>query len=186
MDRNTLRPASPAQALRCAGFTLIELLVVLVIIGIIITFITLSVGVGGRPLDTEARRVAAVLELAAQEAVLQSRELAVFFAHDGYIFLTPGAGGWQPMEDDAVLRPRQLPPEIRLDLEIERRPPASTGEKGRNAPQVLLLSSGETTPFELTISSTAEPGSYLLKTNGNGHFTLIGRPSAGSPVVSPP
>ena len=60
-----------------SGFTLLELLVVLVIIGILLTMASLSVGGGGeqRQLREEAERITALLALAADEAILKNREL---------------------------------------------------------------------------------------------------------------
>ena len=55
-----------------AGFTLLEMMVVVVIIGIIMSFATLSIGGGDRRADElkrEAQRFMALLELASSEAI---------------------------------------------------------------------------------------------------------------------
>jgi len=71
------------------GFTLLELMVVLVIVSIILTFVTLTAGGDPRAeqLQRETRRLAALLEMASEEAVLSSQQLAVRFSEEGYEFL---------------------------------------------------------------------------------------------------
>ena len=58
------------------GFTLIELLVVLVILGSLIGIVVLSVGIAGpsRELHNEAERLAGLIGVLAEEAVLENIE----------------------------------------------------------------------------------------------------------------
>jgi len=134
------------------GFSLLELLVVLLLVGIILTMATLAVApaVGRDDGSGEARRLAALLQLAREQAVLQGYEHGLEVSRDGYRLLALQEQGWAPLQESAW-RPRILPEEIRLELTIEGRalslPPEPTGE-----PQLLLLSSGEMTPFEIEIS----------------------------------
>lgn len=67
---------------------MLELLVVALIIGIIATMFTLSVGLTGsdRELETESDRLVAVVSLARDEAVMQGREIGMRFHPDGYEF----------------------------------------------------------------------------------------------------
>ena len=90
-----MRYATPPRGTR--GFTLIELLVVMLLIGIILTFATLSLGDGGRGklIDREARRLAALVELAGEDAVLSGRELGLYFDAAGYRFLTLDGETWR-------------------------------------------------------------------------------------------
>jgi len=57
------------------GFTLIEIMVVMVIIGVVLSFVTLSIGSNSlaREMAQEAQRLTYLLELAHQEAVMESR-----------------------------------------------------------------------------------------------------------------
>ena len=146
-----------------AGFTLLELMVVLVIVGVVLTFATLSMRGDSRAeqLDREARRLAALLELASEEAVLRSEQLAVRFDDDGYVFLRLQGGQWLPLAEDPQLRERRLPAGVRLELALEDSPVPDlmaadeAGEAGdeEQLPQVFLLSSGEMTPFEVTLAA---------------------------------
>lgn len=141
------------------GFTLLELLVVLVIIGIVVTFATLAIGNSiEQQISDEARRFIALTETASNEAMLQGRELGLRFDEEGYQFmflalLDDGSRQWQELQHDLLLRARGFPPEISARLILEDRPQTVDGQNHENRPQILLLSSGERTPFRLQLSS---------------------------------
>lgn len=145
------------------GFTLIELLVVVVIIGIIVSMATLSLGKSGdEQLETEMRRLSALVEMARDEAVLKSRQIGLGFWDRGYQFfvLVPqepteenngATEAWQVLSGDRLLRARELPETIRLELYLQ-------GVKTRlepnpqDQPDIFILSSGEMMPFEAVLA----------------------------------
>lgn len=144
----------------CNGFTLIELLVVLVLIGIVVSFATLAIGDDReRLVQDEVRRIAALLETAGEEAVLQGRELGLQISQRGYrfMFLAPqedGPAQWLVLERDRLLRPRDFHPETAPQLLLEGLPqPLTESFPERGAPQLFLLSSGERTPFVLRLTA---------------------------------
>lgn len=147
----------------------------LVIIGVVMTFVTLSMG-GDRRADElgrEARRLAALLELASDEAVLRSEQLAVRFGNSDYEFFKLVGGQWLPMADDAQFRQRDLPKGVFLDLELEDSPPLGLDtEEDKQMPQVFLLSSGEMTPFILTFSAKETKQRYRIKAGLTGQMEL--------------
>jgi general secretion pathway protein H len=161
---------------RSAGFTLLELMVVLVLIGIIFSFAMLSLrGTDVSDLmDQETRRLATLLELAADEAILRGEELAVHFTDDGYEFLVLQDGTWQSSGEDRLLKAYSLPADIELRLEVEDDLPelgklAGQGDQDNEedgeeklAPQVFILSSGEITPFSVTLLSLQSTYRYHL------------------------
>ncbi|GAB4350015.1 MAG: hypothetical protein Kow006_12260 [Gammaproteobacteria bacterium] len=149
---------------RSAGFTLIELMVVLLIIGLSVGFIVLSVSTRGddRLAEEEARRLAALIEMAQQEAIVHNRELAVTFGRDGYRFLRLEEKKWQVISEDELLRPRELPPGIELKLTLEGDSPGIGEADEADTPHLFLLSSGERTPFEVTIRPVSGPGGYRI------------------------
>lgn len=146
---------------RQRGLTLIELMVVLLVIGIIISMAVLSTDLagGGAHASEEAERLRALMTLASEESVLKTEELALRLDLDGYRFLILDNGRWTELEDD-VLRARTLPEPLSAKLVLEGRnvklDTAGDEEDGGPQPQILFLSSGEVSPFELTISGGEE------------------------------
>lgn len=111
------------------GYTLIEMLVVTLIIGVLLgTITTLSRPAPRDQLDTEAQRLAQLLNLAATEARLTGRAIRWSADNTGYRFMRwQEDGGWSEMRDNDLLRPRVLPAGIMVadfSLESTRRPDA--------------------------------------------------------------
>lgn len=163
---------------RLSGFTLLELLVVLVLIGIIISFAMLSVGDGGRQerLRQEAEQMASLFALASEEAVLQSIELGAVLHREGYAFMSYGSDGWQPVAGDDLFRERTLSDGVELSLFMDGLQvslgPKTMGDK-EVMPQVLFFSSGERTPFELSLSyRSGQALSYRLQAPLMGRITM--------------
>ena len=148
-----------------AGFTLIELLVILLIIGLSVGFIVLSVSTRGNVqlAEEEARRLAALIEMAQQEAIVHNQEIAVVFGRDGYRFLRLEENKWQAIPADELLKPRELPPSLMLQLTLEGDSPGIGDADEADTPHLFLLSSGESTPFEVTIKPVDEPGGYRVQ-----------------------
>ncbi len=153
-----------------AGFTLLELLAVIVIIGIIISFASLSIGQNSsRIVQDEVERLHGLIQLAGEEAVLQGRELALEFDHDRYRFLELGKKDWQPVEEDDLLRERPLPEAVELELFLEGT--ETSFEDKENLPRIFIFSSGELTPFDMTLK-TDEGEEYSLQGLINGKLIL--------------
>lgn len=163
------------------GFTLLELLVVVLIIGLITSFAVLSVGGRQNVLEQESRRLAALIRLASEEAILNSADLALQLRRQGYRFavLTP-TGQIAPLEDDeGSLRDRTLPEGLRLQATINGEEVSLTDEADEQAQaSVFLFSSGEITPFLLELQ-TDEGVSYRLRGDFSGHVEELGRDNAG-------
>ena len=170
------------------GFTLLELLVVLVVIGILSSFAMLSTGLADRnkPLGKEAQRMLALLRMASEESVQRGAELGLRIDGNGYRFLRFDRDAWKPLADD-LFRERDLPAAISVKLELEGRPiilddpnasdattaTTATSKKDTKTkpPQIVFLSSGEVSPFVLTLSEHDAPPQYI-KSGGAGDFTL--------------
>lgn len=140
--------------MRMKGFTLLEILVVMVIMGIILSFATLLIDHSGevRLMQREARRLASVLMLASQEAVLQAKEIAVLLTPQRYQFYVLENEQWQPIDKDNLLRSYTLPANLQLELRLEGEIMALKSAK-MDQPQLLLLSSGELPLFEIILKS---------------------------------
>lgn len=179
---------------RSRGFTLLEILVVIVIVGIMISVATISIGAIGRDnqVQDEAERLQSIMNQASQEAQLQGREYGLLVESDGYEFFIYDAKQqtWQPISDDDLLTSRPMPEGLLIKLKLEGRPvilkpraeriakePAAeekqsaseteneldreapkkkggglfSDKKDEIRPHIFLLSSGETSEFELRI-----------------------------------
>lgn len=176
-----LRPAGTARG---AGFSLIELLVVIVILALMAGMVLLSMGTlrSDEPAETEARRLAALLELVAEEALVQGRDFGVEFFADGYRFLSfdPDSGLWSVVDDEAYLRQRTLGGDLRVVLAVDGREVVVDEAEDRRerrrdelVPQVALFSSGEATPFELFLVAGFVADAWLLRGRTQGDIEVI-------------
>ena len=123
-------------------------MVVIVIIGVILSFAVLSVGDGGqaRKLEQEARRLASLLTLASQEAIMQGKEMGISFEQNSYRFYLFQEQKWQATRSD-IFRPRTLPLGMQVEIHLEGE---QIGLGETDAPQLFIFSSGEFTPFVIT------------------------------------
>lgn len=135
------------------GFTLLELLVVLLIVGILVSLATLSIGTRpGAPDDAQdaAEHLRRQIRLAAEEALFGQREYAVDVEPDQVRFLRYEAEtGWRPWLD-GPFEPLTWPEAVRSELWLEGRKVVlqTRRDDGPYEPEIFILSSGEMTPFE--------------------------------------
>ena len=155
---------------RAAGFTLLELMAVILIIGIIVSFASLSIGQNtSRIVQEEVERLHGLIQLAGEEAVLQRRELALEFDRDSYQFLELDGRDWKPIEEDKMLRKRPLPEVVEVELTLED--VEASFEDKKNLPRIFILSSGELSPFTLVLKID-EGEEYSLQGEFNGNLIL--------------
>jgi general secretion pathway protein H len=134
-------------------------MIVIVIIAILFSFASLAFR-GQSPEDLikeEAHRLERLIQLALEEAVLKNTEYGLEFSQDSYRFLSYSEDAWQMVSGDKLLRERELPYEMKIELAIEQldvvieKNPESSAEntdedEEKLKPQVFLLSSEEITP----------------------------------------
>lgn len=179
---------------KARGFTLLEVLVVVVIAAIIFSLSTLAIR-GTTPeelLQTEARRLDRLLQLAQEEAILRGQEYGLQFRPDSYEFVVYDLTGWQSLTHDRFLRKRELPADMEIELLIEEVEvvieesrldtvtETTTDEDGKTVkkekikPQVFLLSSGEITPqFSARLVLPGVETSYLVKGAPDGRHEAV-------------
>jgi len=163
---------------RQRGFTLLELIVVTLIMGLMVGMINLSSGLSRQhDVQEEIERLAALIDLAAQESIFKSTEIAIEFEDSSYRFLTLVDGEWRAIEADRILRERQLPAglEIELFIEGEKEDVFSLGakeDKKNTLPRIFLFSSGELTPFEISLKGDDGDKLYTLFGRINGELEI--------------
>ncbi|SHE55344.1 general secretion pathway protein H [Microbulbifer donghaiensis] len=150
------------------GFTLIEVLVVIVIIATLAGMAVLSLGnSGARAWSGEVQRLAALLQLVADRALIDKAHYGVVFESDRYsvVRFDPTVMKWQALDAAAAKSPaarfvtHQLPGNVRLEVIAEAQLPASApaefaaeaDEAEQPIPQFVALSSGEILPVELAM-----------------------------------
>lgn len=173
------------------GFTLIEVLVVVVIVGVISSVVLLSAGLIGtdRELQKDTRRMSSLIELAADEAVLQGRDLGLEILRNGYRFVEfdPYLDQWHEVAGDELLRPRELADDHRFELYIEDRAVTlnetaaetavdedrqASPNTANYAPHVLIMSSGQLTPADLLIVRDRDRSSMQLTIDAAGEIKV--------------
>jgi len=157
-------------------------MIVLVIVSILITFVSFTIR-GHSPEDMikeEAYRLDRLIQLALEEAILKNAEYGLEFKQNSYRFLTYTDDRWQAISDDKLLRERELPDEMEIELAIEQLDViigknASTNDENSDSkkekfkPQVFLLSSEEITPeFSARFALRGIEASYIVSGNVDG------------------
>ena len=159
--------------MRDQGFTLIELLIVVAILGILVALVTPTIG-NERRLDlrTEAERLSRTIELARIDAINANRQWGLRPSARGYVFehYDAEANRWQRSETQPF-GGYELPAGFDMRLEVESRLVRVAG--ARKSPPVLVLSSGEVTPFHIDIYSTNLGSACRVSSDGMARTQFV-------------
>jgi general secretion pathway protein H len=174
--------SSPAP--RCAqrGFSLLELLVVIAIVGILVGAVVLSVNVVGadREAEQEVRRLQGLIDLLHEDSLMQSRDYGLMLTTGGYRFYVYDYKQlkWLEVTGDKLLSEHALRNQLVLalaldgkDVELQKKFETIDREKDPQ-PQVMILSSGEITPFALDVSREGVRGRFSLTGGLDGKLTM--------------
>ncbi|HEY5604682.1 MAG TPA: type II secretion system minor pseudopilin GspH [Gammaproteobacteria bacterium] len=154
---------------RSRGFTLFEILVVVFVIGVIVTFGSLSISQhSDRYVEDEARRIHHLIRLATEEAVLSAQELSFLITNKGYSFAQLEGPKWEPIVDDRFFRQREFPENLKVKMKVYDEDVSLTNPE--KPVQIYLLSSGEVTPFTLVLSGESSV-EYTITGNLTGQIT---------------
>lgn len=166
------------------GFSLIELLVVVTIIGIFAGAAVLSLGVLGsdRELEREAFRFQSLMDLLTEEAVMESRDYGIMFSERGYRFYIYDYQQliWLDPIGDSFLAAYELEEPLAMALSLEDREVVLEPEFDEELlaapePQVIILASGEVTPFEAEFYRDLNGGRFVLTAGLDGSMELTER-----------
>ncbi len=106
MAIGTNRPASDA------GFTLVELLAVVFITGLAASAVVMTLPRGADPVEAEARRLAAGLQAASEQALVAGAMHGLDINGRGYEIVRRGSGEWRPARGGA----RRLPSGVSIAI----------------------------------------------------------------------
>lgn len=165
-----------------AGFSLLELLVVVAIIGLLVRAVTLSWDVLGddREIEQETGRLRSVIDLLHEEALMQSRDYGLMFTQTGYRFFVFDYQqlAWVEPQADRLLEPHTLRPQLSMALVLDGRevpldPDFESQDIETPEPQVMLLSSGEVTPFTIEMTRAGIDGRFEMTTQLDGKIDVV-------------
>jgi general secretion pathway protein H len=156
----------------------LELLVVVTIIAIFAGVAVLSLGTLGadRGLEREAARLQSLIDLLAEEAVLESRDYGLLFSETGYRFYVYDylTFTWLEPTGDRLLAERTLDEPLQLSLELDDREVRLAQDfdtmdiNEQPEPQVIVFGTGEVTPFEVGFFRELNGGRFILNTEFDG------------------
>ncbi|MEM7377376.1 MAG: GspH/FimT family protein [Pseudomonadota bacterium] len=173
---------------RSRGFTLIEILVVVVVIGIIGVTAVQQLNFGGnRDVQRDAaRRLHVMLQLAMDEALVQSHTLGLMVTTDGYRFVKRERNKedkwvWSDYDASGKLSGARFDKDspLYLDLELEDQPLELKSAVELEAadepavPQLWFMPDGELLPrYRLVVSATQAEREYRLEPSEREPITL--------------
>ena len=177
------------------AFSLIELMVVMVIIGIFVGIVVMTLPQEGpvRKMQTRLTQMSAVLTIVSEEAQMQGRDFGIEVMRGGYRFVEqdPLLGVWTEVVGDRFLEGKTLPEEVEFDLFLEDRridleyeaqdTGADDDPEDRNdrdltddyLPHILLMSSGDVSPFELHVVSLISPHRVGMRVTIDGQIEIL-------------
>lgn len=185
--------ASRVRSCRERAFTLIEILVVLVIIGVLsaVAFLSFGILADDDNLGREARRISSLIQLVTDEATTQGRDFGLEFMIAGYRFVEydPLLDQWFEVIGDDYLVQRDLDEGVEFELFLEERKvllhseaqetesDEDEDERQRDLtddylPHVLIMSSGDVTPFELRLVRDVDRSEVALSMSLAGELEI--------------
>ncbi|MFK8018074.1 MAG: type II secretion system minor pseudopilin GspH [Gammaproteobacteria bacterium] len=164
------------------GFSLVEIMVVVVVIAFSVSVVVVrfDFNLGPKELREEIRRFDVLFHMAWEQAQIEGRSVGVEVERDRFAFFSydPLQRQWQSMEQDEFFATRELPEGMYFDLRledksIELQTDEEADEDNDISPQILLLSSGEATPFNLYVEADNSDIAYELIVDPLGDSELI-------------
>jgi len=149
---------------RAQGFTLWEILVVVIIVTISVSAILFSTSIthGSDDLKILGKDLSKTMRLLYQEAIFESKNYAISLNHQGFSVLEYDGQDWAE-SGQSFFRKVKLNESQKSQLLIEELV-VKPVDQGKPVPHILILSSGEMTPFEWQI----------LDSDANTSITIFG------------
>ncbi|RWX53537.1 type II secretion system minor pseudopilin GspH [Photobacterium chitinilyticum] len=178
---------------RAAGFTLIEILLVLVLLATsaVAVIVTLPESQEDK-VKEEAARFHHLIQLLGEDALLNGIDYGVRIDRSRYQFLQLTSQDWQPVQDSRFFTEVDMDEEIKLRVEIggyswqdkdrlfkpgslfdEDLFAEQTDKKKIKPPQVVVMASGEYTPFSLEFEIDGENQFWRVQADELGQLFLF-------------
>lgn len=158
------------------GFTLLELIVVVALAGIIVTSVLLNSSLINphQKFETLTNKVAKLIHHAHQQAQLNNENYALSLTKTGYVFLSFQGDSWIVMEKKPLSK-ANVPKNYKQELSIDNKlaPPLVKDEL---IPHILLLASGEMSPFNWVFSDFDNDLEISITGQFNGKISIQQRP----------
>lgn len=143
--------------MRQQGFTLIEIIVVVALAGIIVAGVLLNSTLvnPNKKFITLTKQISQLIHHAHQEAELSNVNYAISITKKGYLFLRYEGGDWNAFNKKPLVEKNitnQYKQELLIDNKLVEPLTASDIKNNKFKPHILLLASGEMSPFEWTFS----------------------------------
>ena len=181
------------------GFTLIEIMLVLVLLSVSALAVVMSMPESrNKQLEQQASRFYQLVQLLNEDALLNGLDFGIRIneSKGEYRFLKLGEDGWMELEESRYFSHVKLEEDLQIMLELggsawadkDRLFDAGSlfndemfddldGDKKVKPPQLMVLSSGEITPFTVTFSASLEGKSadndWRVQTDQAGLVTLL-------------
>ena len=166
-----------------SGLTLLEILIVVLIVSLLAGIALLSFDINNpqRIPGREAERLRLILAAAAEQALIQGAEYGLRLGEKEYqVLLFDGQAQQWRQSDEPMFQLHLLPDPVELEVEMEQqlvlpaqvidadtRPGLQEGHESPGLiPQILMLSSGELTPFDIFLNTV--DGSRMYRISGDG------------------
>lgn len=171
-----------------AGFTLLEVMLVLLLIGLSASYVMFNAFGASQSdlLKDQAQRMQVIVDMASDYAVLNQLQLGVRIEENDnayYFVYLDENDKWQRVEDENIYATHTLPEQFSMSLNLDDLPwdvedrlfdrelfdenlsvsedgveIGNEEEKKLPPPQILIMSSGEITPFTLSFNYEGERG----------------------------
>ncbi|TAP42203.1 type II secretion system minor pseudopilin GspH [Alteromonas sp. KUL49] len=191
------------------GFTLLEIMLVLLLIGIAAGYVMYNAfGVSQSDLlKNQAKRLQVIVTMASDFAVLNQQQLGIRFEQKDasyYFVQLDEENEWQRISGEKIFEPHELPEQFTFELNIDDLPwevedrlfdrdlfdeslsvsedgveIGNEEEKKLPPPQILIMSSGEVTPFSLNFVFEGDVQEFPV------YFALINKDAPPLELLGP-
>ena len=164
------------------GFTLLEVLLVLILMGLAVSIVlpNLKSSDSDSAIKTEAKRFAALTQIAHETALITGKDLGIKVNDQSYEFMVWQQGRWEKLTNDRLLTPVTLDKTLGLSvrpgesvwkeaLELESQNSrglfTEKSDSQKKEPNLFIWSSGELSPAEVQV--------FANKRGGHRHTIIL-------------